>query len=413
MTDIVIVGAGAAGIGAARRLRELKQDFIHLEAKPTIGGRCVTDGATLGAPVDLGAHWLHSPALNPMLGFADRHGIRYAKAPLAGGMTRDGRFLNAAEEAACLSHIDACFDRVTAAGQNGQDIAVADLLADVADNPWHSAFLAELVAKQGVTADQVSTLDFSRYVWEGDDLPVSDGYGSILSALARDLDITCDAPVTRIDWSGRDSLRITTANGIISARRVILTVSTALLADGIDFQPHLPPWKRGAIADLPMGSCNKVVLRFTRPVFGDHPASLILPLRGAESVEIVLREDGLDLATCLFNGPLAKALAVAGPEAMVDYALDRLVEIFGNDLRNALMSDKVVADWDNDPLTRGCFSAARPGRADARFDLARPIDDRLFFAGEACAFDYIGDVHGAWFSGIAAADAAERSLAAQ
>ena len=411
MTDIVLIGAGAAGIGAARRLRELRQDFIHLEAKPTIGGRCVTDRTTLGAPVDLGAHWLHSPLQNPMKDFADRHGIRYAKAGLAGGMTQEGRFLTGSAEAECLAHIEACFDRITAAGQNGQDIAVADLLSDVADNPWHNAFLAELVAKQGVAADRCSTLDFSRYVWEGDDLPVTDGYGAILAAVAGDLDITCDTPATRIDWSGRDGIRITTANGIITARRVILTVSTALLAEGIDFHPALPPWKRDAIADLPMGSCNKVALRFAAPVFVDLAASLLLPLRDQDSVEIVLREDGLDLATCLFNGPLAKALSIAGPEAMADYALERLVEIFGADLRKALIPAKVVADWDNDTFTRGCFSAARPGRADARFGLARPIDDRLYFAGEACALGYIGDVHGAWFSGIAAAEAAERSLA--
>lgn len=406
MTDIVLVGAGAAGIGAARRLRALGQDFVHLEAKPTIGGRCVTDRATLGAPVDLGAHWLHSPLQNPMKDFADQHGIRYAKTALAGGMTQDGRFLTGAEEAACLAHIEACFDRITAAGQKGLDIAVADLLSDAAGDPWHNAFLAELVAKQGVTADRCSTLDFSRYVWEGDDLPVTDGYGSILAAVAGDLDITCDTPVTRIDWSGRDSIRITTANGIIKAKRVILTVSTALLADSIDFHPALPSWKRDAIADLPMGSCNKVALRFAAPVFGDRPAGLILPLRGEDSVEIVLREDSLELATCLFNGPLAKALSIAGPEAMADHALERLVEIFGADLRKTLIPAKVIADWDNDAFTRGCFSAARPGRADARLDLARPIDDRLYFAGEACALDYIGDVHGAWFSGIAAAEAA-------
>jgi monoamine oxidase len=412
VTDIVLIGAGAAGIGAARRLRELRQDFIHLEAKPTIGGRCVTDRATLGAPVDLGAHWLHSPLRNPMKDFADRYGIRYAKAALANGMTQEGRFLTGAEEAACLAHVDTCFDRVTAAGQKGLDIAVADLLSDAADDPWHGAFLAELVAKQGVTADRCSTLDFTRYVWEGDDLPVTDGYGSILAAVAGDLDITCDTPVTRIDWSERNGIRITTANGIIMAKRVILTVSTALLAEGIDFHPALPSWKRDAIADLPMGSCNKVTLRFAASVFGDRAPSLLLPLRGRDSVEIVLREGGLNLATCLFNGPLAKALSIAGPEAMADYALERLVEIFGTDLRRTLIPAKVVADWDNDAFTRGCFSAARPGRADARFDLARPIDNRLYFAGEACALDYIGDVHGAWFSGIAAAEAAERSLVA-
>lgn len=413
MTDIAIVGAGAAGIAAARRLIELKRDYVLLEAKDVIGGRCVTDRETLGAPVDLGAHWLHSPALNPMKAFADRFGIRYSTKSLESRFSREGIWLDAAAHAACAEHVEACFACVTAAGKGGRDGAIADLLAEMAGHPWHDVFLAELQAKQGVAASECSILDFARYVWEGDDLPVTDGYGTLLEALGRDLAIRRATPARRIDWSGRARIRIDTPAGTLEALRVILTVSTGLLAQGIDFQPLLPDWKRAAIADLPMGSCNKVALRFEGRVFGDCPASLILPLRGAsESVELVIREGQAEIATCLFNGSLAKDLSAAGAAAMADYALERLVEIFGAGLRQAILPRRVIADWDRDVHARGCFSAARPGRADARVDLARPVEDRLFFAGEATARDFIGDVHGAWFSGLDAAEAASRSLPA-
>lgn len=411
MTDIAIIGAGAAGIAAARRLTDMKQNYVLLEAKDIIGGRCITDRETFGVPVDLGAHWLHSPALNPMTAFADQFGIRYSTEALVSRFSRNGIWLQSAEHKDCTEHVDACFDRVMAAGKGGRDGAVADLFADMANHPWQGVFLAELQAKQGVAATECSILDFARYVWEGDDWPVIDGYGTLLAGLGRDLAIRCATPAQRIDWSGRTHIRITTPGGILAAQRVILTVSTALLAQGIDFHPRLPDWKRGAIADLPMGSCNKVALRFAGGVFGDCPASLILPLRGAtESVELVVREGGAEIATCLVNGPLGKDLAADGADVLADYALQRLAEIFGADLRKALLPQRVIADWDGDRYVNGCFSAARPGRADARIDLARPIDDRLFFAGEATSLDYIGDVHGAWFSGIAAAEAAARSL---
>lgn len=407
MTDIAIIGAGAAGIAAAQHLAALGHDFVLLEAKSHAGGRCVTDSVTLGAPVDLGAHWLHSPALNPLVQIADRFGIRYRQGAQDGRYSWHGNWLDAIDSDAAAAYVDACFDRVAAAGAAGRDCAVTDLFVGDESHPWHDLFLAELQAKQGVAPDQCSSLDFARYVWEGDDWPVIDGFGTVLARLADTLPVRYAAPVDRIDWSGARHIRVMTPDGILHARAVILTVSTGILASGLRFYPRLPDWKRAAIADLPMGSCNKVALRFEGPVFADCDASLVLPLRGAaEPVEFMLREGGYEIATCLLNGPFGKALAQSGPAAMADYALERLVEMFGSNLRKALLPGQVVADWDADPFVRGCYAAARPGRADAREDLARAIDNRLFFAGEATAGDFTGDVHGAWFSGIAAAEAA-------
>ena len=402
MTRVAIIGGGAAGIAAARRLAELKQDYVLLEAKAFVGGRCVTDHATLGVPIDLGAHWFHSPAINPLVEYADQFGIRYSHAALVGRYCRNGIWLSDADQAACDAYVEDCFARVAAfAG----DVAISELFPD-AHAPWHDVFLAEQSAKQGVAPETSSSRDFANYVWEGDDCPVIDGFGTLLAKLAEGLNIRVDMPVTRIDWSGRD-IKLATPDGILTAQRIILATPTAILHDDIDFRPALPDWKRRAIADLPMGSCNKVALRFSRSVFGDCPPSLVLPIRGArEAVEIVIREDGLEIATCLFNGPFGKELAAEGHPAMADYALERLAEMFGSDVRRAALPQYVIADWDHDPHIRGCYSAARLGRADARAELAMPIDDRLFFAGEACSRQYMGDVHGAWFTGIAAADAA-------
>lgn len=402
MNRVAIIGGGAAGIAAARHLAERGQDYVLLEAKPIIGGRCVTDHATLGVPIDLGAHWFHSPALNPLVGHADLLGIRYQRQALAGRYSRHGAWLSAADQAACEAYVEDCFAQIAACDG---DVAISELFPDT-QAPWHDVFLAEQSAKQGIAAEASSSRDFANYVWEDDDCPVTDGFGTLLAKLAEGLNIRVGAPVARIDWSGRD-IKLATPDGTLVAQRVILAMSTAVLHDGIAFSPALPGWKRSAIADLPMGSCNKVALRFSRRVFDDCPPSLVLPLRGGhEAVEIVIRENDLEVATCLFNGPFAKELAQAGHPAMAAYALERLVELFGSDVRQAALPRHVIADWDHDPYIRGCYSAARVGRADARGELARPIDDRLFFAGEACSRQYMGDVHGAWFSGIAAAEAA-------
>jgi monoamine oxidase len=185
-----------------------------------------------------------------------------------------------------------------------------------------------------------------------------------------------------------------------------------VLANGvIRFSPSLPEWKSQAIADLPLGSCNKVALGFTRNPFGDLDTVMLMPDLGPDqSVEFVLREGGRNIVTTMLNGPFAKELAAEGARATADYALTQLAAIFGNDVRSCVTDRLVFADWDHDPWIAGCYAAARVGRYHARAELARPIENRLFFAGEATHDRYMGDVHGAHLSGEAAADAALGAL---
>ncbi|SMF63430.1 monoamine oxidase [Tistlia consotensis] len=407
--DVVVIGAGAAGIAAARRLAELGLSFALLEARGRVGGRAASDNETFGAPFDLGCHWLHSPAHNPLKAEADALGIRYLGHGQEGRYARDGRLLDAGEQAVCDAYLSACLERVAAAGREGRDCAVSALF-DGADGR-HPIFEAEFTAKQGVPPEQGSTLDFARYLWVGEDLPVIGGLGNLVARLAEGLPVSLDTPVSRVRQGGAGALGVETARGTLEARSVIVTVSTGVLrSDAIRFEPGLPDWKRAALEGLPMGSCNKVALGFRRRP--DLPADCeVMPLRGAaEPVELVLRPGGRDLAVAMVSGPFGKALAEAGAAAMADYALDRLVELFGSGLREAVGPARAVAAWDLDPWVRGYVSAALPGRADARLDLARPVDDRLFFAGEATSLQFMGDVHGAWLSGIEAAEAAARAL---
>lgn len=410
MLDIIVIGAGAAGLAAARKLQEARAAHVVLEAKPWIGGRTVTDTATLGVPIDLGAHWLHSPALNPLAPLVDRYVFHVKHGAEDFRVAQGGRLLDAAENAECLAYIDHCFDKIVAAGNEGVDCTVADLFPF--QGKWHAMFEAAFTAKQGVPAGEASAQDFARYVWEGDDLPVLDGFGALLARHAQGLEVKLSTPAQRVSWGGAQGIAVETPAGTLQARAVIIAVPVGILAaEAIRFDPALPDWKLDAIADLPMGSCNKVALAFDRNVFGDLADVMLMPDLGPDqAIELVIGEGGRDTVTAMFNGPGGKALAAAGAEACADYALTLLAGLFGNDLRKAARDRFVFADWDHDPWIRGCYAAAKLGKAESRATLARSVEERLFFAGEATHECYMGDVHGAYLSGEAAAEAALATL---
>ncbi|MEZ5831739.1 MAG: FAD-dependent oxidoreductase [Dongiaceae bacterium] len=405
MLDIVIIGAGAAGLAAARRLMERGASFRLLEAKAHIGGRVVTDGVTLGAPVDLGGHWLHSPALNPLTPLVDRYLFHVKHGAEDFRVAHDGAILAGTEHDACFEYVEHCFAKITGIGNSDHDCAVSELFP--VHGKWHDFFEANFVAKQGVTSAQASAIDFAHYVWDGDDWPVLDGFGTLIARHAKDIPVELQTPATRIAWGGKNGVSVETQRGAIEARAAIITVSTGVLAnDVIRFNPSLPDWKRQAIADLPLGNCNKVALGFTHNPFGDLDTVMLMPDLGPDqSVEFVVREGGHNIVTTMLNGPFAKELAAEGARATADYALAQLAAIFGNDVK-ACVTDRIIfADWDHDPWIAGCYAAAKPGRHSARAELGRPIENRLFFAGEAIHECYMGDVHGAHLSGEAAADA--------
>lgn len=407
MFDVAVVGAGAAGIAAGRRLGEAGARCILLEAGLQPGGRARTDMHTLGVPIDLGCHWLHSPASNPLRPLADALGVRYRDRAMEERLLRDGRSLPAIALQACERYLEACFETVSAAQA---DVPVASLFSE--PGPWHPVFDAVFAAKQGVAPRDASAIDFARYVWEGDDLPVVDGLGTLVLRLAEGLPLRLGVVVESIAWGARAGVRLHTGVGVIDARAALITVSTGVLAEGRPrFEPALPGWKQRAIADLPMGHCNKLALAFDGDLLGDCEEVLLLPLRGGEeSVELVVRSGGASEVVMLVSGAFGQALSAAGEAAMADYALERVLEVTGSAVRRQLRGRRLHADWDGEPFIRGCYAAARPGGAHRRVELALPLAGSLFFAGEATHECFMGDVHGAWLSGERAADEALAAL---
>jgi len=409
MEDVVIIGAGAAGLAAAAEVQRARRRYRLIEAAPQIGGRARTDRATFGVPVDLGCHWLHSPAQNPFTAAAERYGFRLRKGAQSEAYAWNGMRLDAQQFAEAAAYVGACFDRIIAA-KAAPDCAVSALFPT--PGPWHALFEEEFLLKQGLAASVASAHDFAAYVWEGDDVPVVDGLGDLVARTAEDIRVELSTPARRIDWSHADRVRVETDRGSIEAHHAIVTVSMGVLQSGsIAFAPALPDWVRDAIAALPMGHMNKIVIGFDRNVLGDvehgHWTSCG---DDRQAVECVIRPGGDNIVIGMVGGPFGKQLAGAGAHAMADYLIAALVELFGGDVRQALLPQRMLVDWDANPFTAGCYAVAKPGHADARAILSAPVGERLHFAGEALHTQYCGDVHGAHFTGIDAARRALRNL---
>lgn len=401
--DVAIVGAGASGLAAAHEARASGLEFVVLEAKERIGGRAFTESASFGVPFDHGCQWLHSASQNPFTAIARKLGCAVGRPTGDRRMFLGERWATDREQAEWDEFYRRSVAAIEAAGEAGRDVPVADVVAR--DSRWTPFFDRLIATTEGVDPDLASTLDFVRYADTFENWPVRDGYGALIARWGADVPVELSTPVERIVWSGRE-VELGGARGTLYARAVILTVSVGVLEAGhITFEPGLPAWKRDAIEALQMGPVNKIALGFAGPVL-EVPDGTYAPSAGAAApgIGFQLRPFGRDLAIGWVAGREAVELERAGEGTALDFALGRLVAMFGTDLRRRFTRG-LATRWAADPDMLGSYSAARPGRAHLRAELATPIDERLFFAGEAASVDWYSTAHGAYVTGIAAAQA--------
>lgn len=412
-TDVAVIGAGAAGLAAGARLQASGVRFTVLEAASHAGGRAETDMATLGTPADLGCHWLHDALENPLvpvaqaLGFALYQGRRSS----ARGLHLGTRFADLTESEAAWEAVDAAFDAVRAAGEAGRDVSASDVLPPA--RRWAPLVRHWLAFMTSLEPERISTRDFALYRDGEENWAVLDGMGALILALARDVPVTLRCPVTRIDRTG-PALRLETARGPLSCRAVIVTASTAVMAqERLRFFPALPPELVDAFAALPLGTVEKVLIAFDRDVFGVPARTGLdafdeaLPERGA--VSVLLRPGEANGAVVHLVGAPAAALLEEGEDAMTAFALDALAQEFGASIKGHVARTR-ASRWGKLPYIGGAYSCALPGQAHLRARLHEGLDERIFFAGEALGREAFSTCHGAHLSGIAAAAAALKSM---
>ena len=402
--DAIIIGAGVSGLAAARRLLQAGRRVLLLEGRDRIGGRAFTDTTTFRRPWDHGCHWLQTPEENLFTRLADEHGFVAAPGAAPGGIDAGGARLPPGEEQAAGEFRERTFAAVRSAGAAGADLPASEFIDWT--HPAAAYAAHAFAAKMGIEPRQASTRDFANYRWIGEDRPVRDGFGALVHRAFADVPVTLGARVRHIDLTG-PRVRVTSNTGTAEAPRVLVTVSTGVLrAEAIAFTPRLPDWKQRAIESLPMARAIKVGLEFSRDVTGLRGPLMLTAMdrQRHDAIDVEVWPPGWDGVTCYVDGDLARRLEEAGGRAVEEFALDALAGIFGTSIRAALRTSARTG-WNQDDLTHGTYSAPRPGHAAARAVLGRPLDGRLFFAGEAIPLSWAGDVHGAHQSGIDAAEA--------
>jgi monoamine oxidase len=403
--DIVVIGGGAAGIAAARRLHEARVDVLLVEASGRLGGRAHSVRVR-GEALDLGCAWLHSADRNPWTRIALAEGFQIDRTPPGWreqwndlGFPRD-------EQEAFGAAYSQWHDRAESF-THGPDRSLSDFIP--AGSPWRPLIDAISGYANGANLGDVALHDWAAYESAaGDDnWRLLEGYGTLIAAHAKRLPVKLDTPVSLIDHLG-SVIKLITPAGIIETDRVVVAVPTPILADGdLRFDPPLDA-KRRAAAALPLGLADKIFLGIRG---GDYPhnAHLIGNPHSSNTASYQVGWLGRPLIEAFFGGDCDEALERQDDRAAADFAIGELAGLLGNDWRLRLQP-LARTRWRAEKFIRGSYSHAKIGQASQRGVLAAPHDDRLFFAGEACHPRDFSTAHGAYETGVAAADEA---LAAQ
>lgn len=406
--DIVIVGAGAGGLGAARRAGELGLSFVVCEAMNRIGGRAHTDVTTFGVPWDRGCHWLHSGSVNPFATLADEYGFHYERNQPPRSTFDGERWLTTEESSEAERQVyGELWGAIEQAGKAGKDVSAATIV-DL-DHPWIAMLRTALAGEWSVDIPQVSTGDDVAYRDTHENWPVAEGYGALVARHARGIPVALNTPVRRIRWDG-PGVVVETDAGSIEAKAALITVSTRVMQENvIDFSPSLPEWKRTAYDAITLGNANKVSFKIDKNLLGDCHTTAWIRVTPDQGMWFQMRAFDRDMANGYLAGSLGEQVEAEGEAAMIALGRDALARAYGSDILKAIQVE-ACSRWQHEPWIRGAYGAAKPGKAHLRKDLATPIDDRLYFAGEATSLDFFSTCHGAHLTGIAAVEAAAAAI---
>lgn len=415
--DLLVVGAGVAGLAAARYAADRGLRVVVLEARDRVGGRIWTSAQWPEAPVDLGASWVHGTEGNPVYREITRMGIETAVFDV-GSAAGGGSSILYSPNGTELDE-DAVEGRVAAAlarlESRAEDTPGVSMQAGVDDLPARLRPPAVLDALTAYAADYGATPDQLALsaVAEEDGYPgaqriMPGGYGQLTDRLADGLDVRTGVVVTEVSLRDPDRVGVRAATDTFTARRVIVTVPLGVLKAGaIRFDPPLPAAQRAAIDRIGFGRFEKVVLRFAEPFWDDVDQIGIsaqpgTPFGGWYNLH---RVTGQPILMALNGGAAAASLDGLTAERRTALAAATLAGIYPGRFREPVAAQST--DWWADEFSRGSYSFTAVGSGPPdRQALAEPVAERLWLAGEAVEAELHSTVHGAWMSGVRAAEAA-------
>lgn len=422
--DVIIVGAGLAGMGAGQQLAARGVRAVLLEARDRVGGRCFCDN-TFPAPFDFGGQFFQQVVPNvfggtnnPLFDLYRSQGGPDIPCVLIPTFYEDGSRLPDAMQDEFLTTSTAYAAAMAVSGIAAQlgepDVSVADATSALAGMPWYTMTNAFIGLAFDAPADRLSCHDAwndFQFAINPDGSPSDKvnptGMGNFAAQFAEGLDIRLSTHVTEIDLTQADRVIVQTDQGPLAARAVIVTAPVSLLAAGdITFTPSLPTAYEQAFSDLPFGVVDKLGIAFNADIFGETPANTIVTRHqdvGEDQFAMGLAKIAdQPMMNFFVADDLARQLEAGGMPAFEAYAREFLTAAYGSDAA-AAMERTVIHPWGSDPLTRGSYSAAKVGKVSARATLAEPLDDRLFFAGEAISTNAHSSLHGAFLTGQQAA----------
>ena len=408
--DIVVVGAGAAGIAATRRIQAANRKVIVVEADARLGGRCWTDSNAFDVPFDRGARWLHNPDTNPMVKLARAAGLDISAAPLGQKIRIGQRYARAGETEEFLAALVRTNRAIDEASRKG-DVACASVLPkELGDWTGTAEFL---LGANGTGKDlrDVSVIDKSRAQDRNAAIGCRQGIGALVVKLGDQVPAALSTPVNQIIWNNRE-VAVETPAGRIAARAVIVTVSSNVLSAGkIKFTPELPKRQLDAAAKLSLGSYDRIALQLPGNPFGlGRDEAVVEQSKSTRTALLSANVAGSSLCLIDVGGSFGRDLTGQGEKAMIAFAIEWLKGLFGSDIA-ASVKQSSVTRWNASPLTLGAMSVAVPGGQGSRKILTEPLGN-LFLAGEATHETLWGTVDGAWESGDRAAEAALKKIGA-
>jgi len=413
--DIVVVGAGAAGIAAARRIMGANRKVVVVEAGPQIGGRCITDKTSLNVAFDRGARWLHNPD-GTVAQLVPSIGLEVSTLPLGQRLRIGRRDARGREIERYLAAMGRANRAIEEAARGKLDSSCATVLAgrEVAKDLGEWAGTVEFSLGAGYAGKdlkELSAIDKARAQDRNIALGCPQGMGTLIARFGEQIPVTLDAPVSRINWSNRE-VGVETPTGRIAARAVIVTVSTNVLTAGdIRFSPELPKRTVDAAAKLGLGSYDHIMVQLDGNPLGLAANDMLIEQSDSAKTGLLFGNmDGSALCSLDVGGSFGRDLSAQGEEAMAQFAREWITRLFGGAAGRAVKS-VTATRWNAAPYVKGAMSAAAPGGAMSRRILAEPLGN-LFFAGEATHETLWGTVEGAWESGLAAAEAALRRIGA-
>jgi len=424
--DVVIVGAGIAGVAAANVLNRAEKTVRILEASNRIGGRAHTDHSIFGVPYDLGAHWLHYHSCNPLLCYALRNSDDFSLSQTPSVLSRrplvSDYAVYIAGRRASTSEVDelrvakgAIMGALGAQWRDGKDISAAQALTiqNLAHEPWTET--AKFLIGPWDMAKNFDELSLRDWHIAADTDPAcradwncQQGVGELVRHYSRS--VLGSLPTNSLQLNSRvneivrtsNGVKVLTAQGSIAAKACVVTVSTGVLnGNGIKFTPSLPSEKVDAFEKIAMGHYTRVALQFSNDVTGLTPNQYAFSqISAPEQIAIGFTVDvgGTGLIFADAGGRDALKLEKIGQKAAIDYVCTELSNMFGSSILAHFVNAHMTT-WYEDPNTRGAYASAKPGSYKYRKLLREPVDDLIFFAGEACATFQWGTIGGAMNSG--------------